>query len=86
MEENSDDDFRDFKKQEFNSDGDFLDGDDDSGIPVNEDAEDMVEDSYLQSQFDFMYSEDTTMNNKKETEDTDYLDIDIHQSIHLREK
>jgi hypothetical protein len=38
--------------------GNLIIPDDDFGIPVNEDEDDIVEDSYLQSQFDFMYSED----------------------------
>lgn len=63
---NSDDDeFRDFQKQEVDSNGDLIIHDDDFGIPTC-DEDDMVEDSYLQSQFDFMYQEKGSSSAKKQ--------------------
>lgn len=50
------DEFGDFQKQELDSNGDLILHDEEFGIPINDD-DDMVEDSYLQSQFDFMYGQ-----------------------------
>lgn len=57
----SDEEYKDFVKQEFD-DNDQLISEDDFGIPVDEDNE--VDDSYLQSQFDYMYSQ-STQNHKE---------------------
>lgn len=69
-------------KQEVNENGDLIFQEEVAfDLPVNDDEEDQVEDSYLQSQFDFMYSEDSKQNQEEEEPVPD-----IRTSIHLREK
>ena len=52
--DDSDDEFKDFQKQTFDNGDVLINNDDDFGIPVDDD-EDLIEDSYLQSQLDYMY-------------------------------